>query len=139
MANHPVITRPTWDHKSTARSRVTNQSDHAGRMILPDIDGRRLVARRFRDIASAVARDLGGVDQLTEVKKQLIRRFAAAAVVAENRETALCKGEDIDLRRYGTLCNTIVRLAHKLGMDRVPRDITDSLTLQDILTEGRRE
>ena len=39
--------------KSHARSRVSNHSD-----ILPGVDGRSLIARRYRDIANAVVVDI---------------------------------------------------------------------------------
>jgi hypothetical protein len=51
-----------------------------GREILPDVDGRSLIARRYRDIAAAITSDAGGLDLCSESKLQLIRRFAAASV-----------------------------------------------------------
>lgn len=127
---------PVWDHKKSGRARVSN---HMGRMLLPDIDGRRLIARRFRDIASAVASDMGGVERLSEVRKQLIRRFAAASVLAEQREARMARGEEIDLVRYALLCSTLIRLAGRIGLDRMAIDvIADSTTLADILSEARR-
>ena len=76
---------PTSDlvdaRKLYARSRVSNGKD-----LLPDIDGRSMVARRYRDIASAIVSDQGGFDHCSESRKQLIRRFAAASVLAEQME-----------------------------------------------------
>jgi hypothetical protein len=125
---------PVWDHKSQGKAKVSN---HVHRQVLPDIDGRRKAARRFRDIASAVAVDLGSADRLTEVQKQLVRRFAAGAVVAEMREAAMARGEALDVTRWVSISNTLIKLAGKLGMTRVPRDIADTTTLADILREGR--
>jgi hypothetical protein len=62
------------DPKSKARSRVTNHQD-----LLPGIDGRSIIARRYRDIATAVIGDQGGIDRLSEARVQLVRRFAACA------------------------------------------------------------
>ena len=51
------------DRKVYARSRLTNGKD-----LLPNIDGRSLIARRYRDICSAIAADQGGIDQLSEAR-----------------------------------------------------------------------
>ena len=67
--------------KASARSRVSN-----GGHILPDVDGRSAVARRYRDIAAQIIADMGGASQCAEARLQLIRRFAAAAVLAEQME-----------------------------------------------------
>jgi hypothetical protein len=45
--------------KAQARSRLSN-----GRDVLPNVDGRSLVARRYRDIMCAVASDQGGAERL---------------------------------------------------------------------------
>ena len=107
------------DHR---KSRITN-----GRELLPDVDGRSAIARRYRDIASAIVIDQGGSDQCSEARKQLIRRFAACAVLAEQLESRLANGEQIDIQEHATLSSTLVRLAAKIGIDRVPRDVSPTL------------
>jgi hypothetical protein len=62
--------------KANGRSSVSN-----GNKTLPDTDGRLRIARRYRDVASAILADQGGVDFCSESRRQLIRRFAAFAVV----------------------------------------------------------
>ena len=113
--------RPTL-RKPTARSRVTN-----GRDVLPAVDGRSLVARRYRDISNAILIDQGGADRCSESRLQLIRRFAAAAVLAEQLESRLANGETVDIGEHATLSSTLVRLAAKIGIDRVPRELTPTL------------
>jgi hypothetical protein len=105
----------------TLRSRVTNGTD-----ILPDIDGRSAIARRFKDIASQILIDQGG-DRCSESRKQLIRRFAAASVLAERMEARLANGEEISVVEHSLLCSTLARLVSRIGIDRVARDITPSL------------
>jgi hypothetical protein len=95
--------------------------------VLPGVDGRSLVARRYRDIASAILVDQGGEDQCSESRKQLVRRFAAAAVIAEQMEACLANGEQIDVAQHALLCSTLVRVARQIGVNRVPRNITPSL------------
>jgi hypothetical protein len=106
----------------TLRSRVTNGTD-----ILPDIDGRSAIARRFKDIASQILTDQGGEDRCSESRKQLIRRFAATAVLAERMEARLANGEEINITEHSLLCSTLARLVSRIGIDRVARDITPSL------------
>jgi hypothetical protein len=109
--------------KPTARSRVSN-----GRDVLPDVDGRGVIARRYRDIMSAIVIDQGGSDRISEARLQLIRRFSAAAVLAETMESKLANGEQIDINEHATLSSTLVRLAQRIGIDRVPKDISPTLS-----------
>lgn len=117
--------------KPTARSRVTNGKD-----VLPDVDGRSAVARRYRDITGAIVADQGGAAQCSESRQQLIRRFAAAAVLAEQLEAKLANGEEIDIAAHASLSSTLVRLASRIGINRVPRDVP---TLADYLAARRSE
>jgi hypothetical protein len=104
------------------RSRVSNGHD-----LLPDVDGRSVMARRYRDITNAILVDQGGADRCSESRTQLIRRFAAAAVLAEQLEARLVNGEQIDIAEHATLSSTLVRLAQRIGIDRIARDVTPSL------------
>jgi hypothetical protein len=106
--------------KSHGRSRITNGNG----VLLPDIDGRSCIARRYRDVVSAILIDQGGADRCPESRTQLIRRFAAAAVLAEQLEARLANGEAIDIAEHATLSSTLVRLAQRIGIDRVAGDIT---------------
>ena len=115
--------RPKVGHpKDPGKSRVTNGAD-----LLPDIDGRSVVARRYRDICSAIAADQGGADQLSEARLQLVRRFAAAAVLAEQMESRLVNGEQIDISEHALLASTLVRIAQRIGINRVARNVTPDL------------
>jgi hypothetical protein len=100
------------------RSKLTNDTK-----LLPETDGRLRVARRFRDIAAAILGDQGGADMCSESRRQLVRRFAAACVLAEDLEGRLARGEQIDVERHALLCSTLTRLAHRIGLERTPREI----------------
>jgi hypothetical protein len=104
------------------RSRVSNGSD-----ILPNIDGRSVKARRIYDIASAIANDLGGADKLTETRISLIRRFASLAAIAEEQEARVANGEEIDVGKLAKISSTLVRLATRIGLKRVPKNVTPVL------------
>jgi hypothetical protein len=119
---------PVGPRSSKQRSRMTN-----GTALLPDVDGRSAIARRFKDITSGILADQGGADLCSETRKQLIRRFAAAAVIAEQLEAALVRGEAINVQEHALLCSTLTRLATRIGINRTPRDVTPSL--RDYLDE----
>jgi hypothetical protein len=101
---------------------VTNHKD-----LLPDVDGRSLIARRYRDIVAAVVSDQGGLDRMSEARLQLVRRFAACAVLAESMEAGLARGEELDISEYSTLTSTLVRVAQRIGLGRVAKDIMPTL------------
>jgi hypothetical protein len=109
--------------KAQARSRLSN-----GRNLLPDVDGRSIIARRYRDIVAAVVSDQGGTEHLSEAGLQLIRRFGATSVLAEEMEGRIARGEQINIQEYSLLVSTMVRIAQRIGLDRVPRDVAPSLT-----------
>ena len=111
-------TRPA-DRKSHGRSRVSNGTD-----VLPQVDGRSVIARRYRDISSRIVSDNAGADQCSETRLQLIRRFAAAAVLAEQMEARLANGEEISIAEHCQLASTMVRIAHRLGINRIPKDLS---------------
>jgi hypothetical protein len=58
---------------------------------------------------------------------KLIRRFAAAACLADQLEARLARGEQINIQEYSLLVLTMVRVAQRIGIDRVPRDVVPSL------------
>ena len=108
--------------KAQARSRVSN-----GRDVLPGVDNRTLIARRFYDVCQALISDQAGLDRCSEARLQLIRRFAAAAVMAEEMEARLARGESIDVAQHAQLSSTLVRLAARIGINRRLKPITPDL------------
>jgi hypothetical protein len=69
---------------------------------------------------------------------QLVRRFAACAVMAELMEAKLVSGAAIDIAEHAQLSSTLVRLVSRIGLDRVPKDITPA-TLSDYIAKRRAE
>jgi hypothetical protein len=120
--------RPQAGDKRFGRSTVTNHKD-----LLPQLDGRTGAARRFRDLVNAFIVDMGGLENCSEIKLGLLRRLAAATVQAERLEALMINGEAVDVPTLCTLASTTVRLAQRIGIDRVARDVTP--TLDDIAAE----
>jgi hypothetical protein len=107
-----IVARPL-----TVRSAVTNDP-----LFLRDVDGRSMVARRYRDVAIALADDLGGHDKLSESSKILVRQAAALTVQVETLQTKIVSGEDVDLEQLTRLSNVLGRTLQRLGLKRaIPR------------------
>ena len=62
-----------------------------------------------------------------ETRMQLIRRFASGAVLAEALEARLVKGEQVDIAEHALLSSTLVRLAQRIGINRVAKDVSPTL------------
>ena len=65
---------------------------------------------------------------MTEARLQLIRRFAAASVIAEQMESRLANGQEINIVEHAQLSSTLVRIAQRIGIDRKLRHVVPSLT-----------
>jgi hypothetical protein len=98
-----VVVRPL-----TVRSAVTNDP-----LLLRGVDGRSVVARRYRDVAIALADDLGGQGRLSEPSKILVRQAAAMTV-----QSKIVSGEDIDLEQLTRLSNVLGRTLQRLGLKK---------------------
>jgi hypothetical protein len=97
----------------TVRSAVTNDP-----LMLRGVDGRSMVARRYRDVAIALADDLGGQEKLTEPTKILVRQAAALTVQVEALQGKIVAGEDIDLEQLTRLSNVLGRTLQRLGLKK---------------------
>jgi hypothetical protein len=95
--------------------------------VLPGVDNRTMIARRFYDVCQALISDQAGLDRCSEARLQLIRRFAAAAVMAEEMEARLARGESIDVAQHTQLSSTLVRLAARIGINRRLKNVTPEL------------
>lgn len=109
------------------RARKERQFTGDGGNEFADVDGRSVGARRYRDVLGALIADQGGTDQCSESRKQLVRRFAAAAVLAEQLEARLAYGDKIDITAHALLASTLVRIAQCIGIDRPAKNTTPSL------------
>ena len=123
--NRPVIdAQPVSPERFPVKTRaaVSNHKD-----LLPGLDGRSASARQFRDLVHRFVSDMGGLDRCSEIKLGLLRRLAAATVQAELLEARMVKGEQVNIEQLCTLASTTVRIATRLGLERVPRDVTPSV------------
>jgi hypothetical protein len=114
--------RSLGDRIPKGRSQVTN-----GRTLFLNGDIRTRASRRFRDLLAAIAGDLGGVDHLSTGQMQLARRCAMISVTCELMEQDAVSGKDFNTDIYGQLTDRLGRAFTRLGLERQPRDITQTL------------
>ena len=116
-------TKRAEDRKAHGRSKITNHVD-----LLPGVSGASSQARRFRDLVNSILSDMGGPTLCSEVKIGLARRLAAATVQCEQIEARMIQGGQIDIATLCQLASTCMRLSVRLGLERVARDMTPSLS-----------
>ena len=88
------------------------------------LDGRTKARKQFDAIADGIARDLGGSDQLSTVQRHLVEAFAGCAVVLQSLNARLLLGEPVDIADQSSAASTLVRIAQRIGIARVPSDVT---------------
>jgi hypothetical protein len=106
-------------------------------LTIEALDGRTKAARDFRDIEANLVADLGG-EPLGVVRRALVRRFAAASVIAEALEARFMAGEAIDVGEHAQITNTLVRVGSRIGLERLPKEITPT-TLGEYIESRRRQ
>jgi hypothetical protein len=107
--------------KSQGRSRISNGNG----VFLEGVDGRCVLARRYRDILASLVSDLAG--DPSEAQSLIARRSATLAVWCELAEARMAKGDDLDIGEFTTATNALRRLLADLGLERRARDVTPSL------------
>lgn len=133
---YPVRTAPETRETRTPR-RYTQVSDigrrtkakirNGGDTIPHVVDGRTVLAKRHRQIISQLVADQGGPEHLSEIRYQLLLRFAGAALLAEQVEQKVLKEEPVQLDQYSMLISCLVRVASKVGLNRIPKNVTPNL------------
>ena len=104
---------------ASSRSARTN-----GRRLFVEGDGRGPWARRWRDLQSLYADDLGGESALSEFQLGLVGTAATMRCELERLEGRLSVGEAIDTDLYGRIAGHYRRIVETLGIERRQRDVT---------------
>lgn len=92
--------------KPQARSKVTN-----GKRMLDGIDGRSIIARRFRDIMRGLQVEF---EVTTEADQALVRQAAALSVMSEQLQAQLVRGEMISVQVITNLSGQLRRILSDL-------------------------
>jgi len=91
------------------------------------LDRRTNAARIFDRLVGDIESDLGGRDQLTAIERSLVEAYAGAALVLDNLNARLLRGEAIDIGEHAQAVSAMVRVAARLGIQPRQRDVTPSL------------
>jgi hypothetical protein len=102
--------------------------DEARLLTRQNLDGRTKARKQFDAIANGIARDLGGEDQLSTVQKHLVEAFAGAAIHVHDKNARLLLGEEVDIVEHCQAISTLVRVAQRIGLRRVARNVTPDLS-----------
>jgi hypothetical protein len=89
-----------------------------------NLDGRTKASKQFDAIAAGIAADLGGEDHLSTVQRHLVEAFAGAAIHVHDLNARLLLGEPIDIVAHSQAISTMVRIASRIGTQRVARDVS---------------
>jgi hypothetical protein len=112
-----------------ATMRTGNGKGKVRLLTRASLDGRTRARRQFDAIAEGIAADLSP-DQLSTVRKHLIEAFAGMAVVMNDLNARMLAGESIDLSEQAQTATTLTRLATRIGLARIPRDVTGDATMR---------
>jgi hypothetical protein len=104
-----------------AKSRISNGSA----VFFDGVDGRSVVARRYRDVLTSLISDMGG--DPSEAQNLIARRSATLAVWCELAEARMAKGDNLDIAEFTTATNALRRLLADIGLERRARDLTPSV------------
>jgi hypothetical protein len=119
---------------SEAKPRRKSSAVSSGRRMFVQGDSSSAWSRRYRDIVSAHAADLGGRPVLSEAEISLIKRASTLEIECEQMEGQLSMGQGIDLDLYQRTANSMRRILESLGLKRVARDVTN---FGDLLRQDR--
>lgn len=113
------------------RSAKTN-----GTRLLDGIDGRSKAARRFRDLVTAYCAELKtDMAGLTESQRSTVRQAAGVAVQCEAMQTAIVRGDAIDVEQLVRLNNLFARLMTSLGLGDAKPAPTNGPRVRDFLED----
>jgi hypothetical protein len=89
-----------------------------------NLDKRTLAHKKFDAIATAIANDLGGEERLSTIERHLIESFCGVALCVQDINARVMLGEEFDILALSNAVSTMVRVASRIGIARVPRDVT---------------
>jgi hypothetical protein len=86
-------------------------------LVVRGMNGNSVSARKYREIALAMADEAGGLDKLTAPTMALIRQAASMTLKIEDMTMRAVAGEDVDLDDITRASNSLNRIVGRL--DRI--------------------
>jgi hypothetical protein len=102
------------------------------------LDGRTNAAKIFDRWVDRIETDLGGRDHLSSIEHALKEAFVGAYVILNNLNTRLLLGQQIDFSEHAQAVSAMVKVASRLGVKRIARDVTVP-TLNQYLAQRRSD
>lgn len=94
---------------------------------LDDLDRRTKAAQATFELRDSIASDLGGLDHLSAMERELVDGAALLGAMIKDLGTNYLSGDPIDLSEFMALTNAQRRLLADIGLERRARNITPSL------------
>jgi hypothetical protein len=127
-----MVERGSARGKRRPRSAITS-----GRQLFVGGDPNSAWSRRYYDLSAAHIQDISrglGRNVLSEAQLSLIRRAAAIECELERLDALLSLGEPVNLNEYGRATSHLRRLFEVLGVERKPRELSQTPDLyRDVL------
>lgn len=98
---------------------------------LDDLDRRTRAAQATFELRDQIAKDLGGIDRLSAMKREIVDSAALLGAMIKDAGATYLSGDPVDLGEFMALTNAQRRLLADIGLERRARDVTPSL--QDII------
>ncbi|GLS36057.1 hypothetical protein GCM10010869_16460 [Mesorhizobium tianshanense] len=95
---------------------------------LDDLDMRNLAGQRAKHWLQTMVDELGGPSAISLARRTLLERAAFVRALLEHMEAERLDGVDISVGSYSNLVSTLHNLLRTVGLERVMKDVTPSLT-----------
>lgn len=110
-------------HERTALRRLVKRKYEL--ITVDNIDKRSDAYRKYRRIVSGITSDLGGEDRITTMEHSLIQAYASAFVRMNDLTARQLLGDEyVEFNDLASAISSMVRVAHRLGIQRRPREVT---------------
>jgi hypothetical protein len=117
--DHPI--EPRLNRRSKRRRPYTGKK---ARPYAPtQLDHRTVAFKMYDALIGDVIQDLGGESVITTVQRELVEAFAGIAIRVKDLNTRGLAGQDVDLGQLSVAASTMVRLASRIGVQRIPREV----------------
>lgn len=90
-------------------------------------DNRERDARERNAHYVSIATDLGGIENLSMLKRSLLERFIHAQAIVAQIEGDMRECRSVDIAHYVMVTDRVIRLAQALGLDRVAKRVPRAL------------
>jgi hypothetical protein len=114
----------SMDASSKPRRRRSSWNKQARPFTREQLDQRTVAFRMFENLVASVIRDVGGESEISAVQRELIEAFCGIAIRLNDLNSRGLAGQPVDLADLSLAASTLTRLASRIGVHRISRDVT---------------